>query len=332
LEQSTSLRITVEKPQRLVINVRGPWWMAEQGEVSAGFQPVANTHVVAGTSLAIDTTWSKGVHHLSLTLPMRLHLAPMPDDPKLAAIMYGPVVLAGRLGTENLTHADQFKRDQLMYDQGAIDVPPMILDDAQSLDAAIKPVAGQPLTFTATTAAGPVTLAPIYAVNDERYTVYWRLASSSSDAAKQWQAEQAQKAAYMVRLVDEVKIAERVSERAHHQHGERTTTGAYQGKGWRDAQGGWFSYDLAAKGDGPLVLACTYWGDDAGRAFDISVDGQKLATQTLEHVKPGEFINAEYPLPPALIAGKPKVTVRFDAHPNSTAGGVFGCAILKADN
>src|SRR3989441_13358300 len=31
-----------------------------------------------------------------------LHIAPIPDDPTLQAIMYGPLVLAGRLGGQDL--------------------------------------------------------------------------------------------------------------------------------------------------------------------------------------------------------------------------------------
>ena len=40
---------------------------------------------------------------LELTLPMTLRACPMPDDPSLVAAVHGPIVLAGRLGTEGLT-------------------------------------------------------------------------------------------------------------------------------------------------------------------------------------------------------------------------------------
>jgi hypothetical protein len=36
-------------------------------------------------------------------------------------------------------------------------------------------------------------------------------------------------------------------------------------------------------------------------------------------------------LPAHVTQGKAKVTVKFQAHPGKTAGGVFGCAILKME-
>ena len=81
-----------------------------------------------------------------------------------------------------------------------------------------------------------------------------------------------------------------------------------------------------------MTLDVTYWGDETGpRTFDILVNGQKIATQSLDHNKPGEFFDVEYPIPAALTAGAGNtITVRFQAHDGSTAGGVFGCATLKA--
>src|ERR1017187_1303450 len=38
-----------------------------------------------------------------MTLPMHLSVEAMPDDPKTQAFLYGPIVLAGDLGSEGLT-------------------------------------------------------------------------------------------------------------------------------------------------------------------------------------------------------------------------------------
>ena len=62
------------------------------------------TAVRAGGYLVVDRIWENG-DELRATLPMALHVHPMPDDDTLQAIMYGPLVLAGDLGREGLTEA-----------------------------------------------------------------------------------------------------------------------------------------------------------------------------------------------------------------------------------
>ena len=47
---------------------------------------------------------------------------------------------------------------------------------------------------------------------------------------------------------------------------------------------------------------------------------------------PGEFFEVEYPVPPEVAAKKDRVMVTFRAHPDHIAGGVFGCAILRAES
>ena len=82
--------------------------------------------------------------------------------------------------------------------------------------------------------------------------------------------------------------------------------------------------------DRPVCLTVTYWGGDSGnRAFDILIDGRKLATQKLNAPKPGSFTDVTYAVLADLTKGKEKVTVKFQAHPGSMAGGVFGCRIVR---
>jgi len=61
------------------------------------------------------------------------------------------------------------------------------------------------------------------------------------------------------------------------------------------------------------------------------VDGQVIATQSLDRNKPGDFLSIEYPIPEALTRGKERITVRFQAHEGNTAGGVFECATLRPE-
>ncbi len=133
------------------------------------------------------------------------------------------------------------------------------------------------------------------------------------------------------RTVDYVS-PEAALEKLHNQQGEKSYSGSAFGRKWRDARGGWFSYDLKVRPDDPVSLLVTYWGGDVGnRNFDILVDGEKIATQKLNNLKPGKFVDVEYKVPAVLTRGKEKVTIRFQAHPGAMAGGYFGCRVVRSN-
>jgi len=77
------------------------------------------------------------------------------------------------------------------------------------------------------------------------------------------------------------------------------------------------------------AIYAVYWGQDGGREFEIQVDGKAIASETLAGGKSG-FYGVEYPVPKATIAGRERITVRFQAKPGSTAGGVFDLRLLRA--
>jgi photosystem II stability/assembly factor-like uncharacterized protein len=134
------------------------------------------------------------------------------------------------------------------------------------------------------------------------------------------------------RTIDSVAIGNEADEGKHNFQGDQSKTGPFGGRHWRDARrGGWFSYDLKVLPDQPATLVCTYWGSDVRKTFDILVDGQKIATQTLSGSKPGKFFDVEYKIPAGLTRGKDKVAVKFEAQPGGVAGGVLGCMMLKAE-
>ena len=95
--------------------------------------------------------------------------------------------------------------------------------------------------------------------------------------------------------------------------------------------GGFFEFQLKVDPTVSNELVVTYWGGEIdNRVFDILIDGQKIATQTLLENKPNAFFDQSYPLPGALTHGKSTVTVRFAAHPAAIAGGVYGVRTMKA--
>ena len=87
----------------------------------------------AGSYAELDRTWSDG-DVITLTLPMNLHLDRAIDDESQVSVFYGPVLLAGDLGTENLPDNHQEAVDQWDL-SGYTDpsVPSLMASDAGDL-------------------------------------------------------------------------------------------------------------------------------------------------------------------------------------------------------
>jgi hypothetical protein len=212
--------------------------------------------------------------------------------------------------------------------------------DNRKLLASLKPVAGRANTFLADAGvfrqagAEPlsVTLEPLYKVSDHRYVVYFDQMTPAEFAEQEEKARAsaAAEAALAARTVDFVAPGQEQLERDHALRGERDSTGPFNDRAYRHAAGGWFSWEFKVLPNQPQELAVTYWGSDSNRTFDVLVNGEKLATETLANQHPGSFFDKLYPLPAPLLTDKEKITVRFQAVGDSTAGGVFGVRVLRS--
>ena len=177
-EAGTRLTIQAKSPARFTLNVRVPYW-ADAASVTVNGKPLQPKQKLAPSSYAkIDRTWKNG-DRVEVKLPMRLHLQTVPDDPTLAAIMYGPVVLAGELGTENLDAKRIYSDDKVLHGGFSAIAVPELFGDRNALDKWIQPVSEKKdaaLTFRTVGAGHPqdVTLSPFYRLFDQRYCVYWR--------------------------------------------------------------------------------------------------------------------------------------------------------------
>jgi DUF1680 family protein len=320
-EGASRLAFTADKPVRLDLKIRWPWWATSSLELKVNGDKVMNSSTPS-SYVTISRTWRTG-DTVEIAMPFALRTEGFRDNPKRLAFMHGPVVLSAEANVVK-------------------PVPAVVAEESQ-LPAALKPVAGKPSTFTGSPEifrfVGPdsspqVTLEPFYKMHGGRhYVVYWDQLTPA-----QWQSKQDEYAAELVRqkaidarTVDRIKLGDGGDERGHSVQGEKTASGDFNGRTWRHAtDGGWFSYTLKVLADQPQELLVTYWGSDSGgREFDILVDGQKIATQKLENNRPGQFYDEVYPLAKEVTQGKTRVTVKFQAQPSKTAGGIFGCAILK---
>ncbi|MBI5685647.1 MAG: glycoside hydrolase family 127 protein [Verrucomicrobia bacterium] len=330
---TTRLTLKCEKPVELCLKIRKPAWASEFAVLVNGKAVEPPPHV--GGYVEVRRTWKSG-DKVEVRMPMALHTEAMPDNPSVVAVLYGPIVLAGELGTQGLDKINPYVHKQLDLERSPVPDTPTLVCDAKDLLSRIEPMAGKPLAFRTKGIGRPndVKLTPYYKLHHQRLAVYWPL--MSEDGWKQKlatkAAEEAKRKAYEARIVDEVQPGEQQPETDHSFKGGNTATGEFHSRKWRDARDGWFSYELKVSPDKPMALVCTYWGSDGGkREFDIFVDGEKVATQKLEKNKSNEFFDVEYPMPAKLTAGKQRVTVKFQARPRAIAGGVFGLRVLKAE-
>src|SRR5579872_61546 len=97
---ATILTIASEKPVQTTVRLRIPEWAAGAAVKINGKKLEASSS--PGSYLALSRAWKNG-DRIELTLPLQLRAESMPDDPKQQAFLYGPLVLAGDLGTEGLT-------------------------------------------------------------------------------------------------------------------------------------------------------------------------------------------------------------------------------------
>jgi DUF1680 family protein len=117
---------------------------------------------------------------VDIQLPMTLHVAPLPGTTNIVALLYGPVVLAGNLGTIDMP-ADIYAIDQTKFVKWpAPRVPVLVADSTKELLEHVHPT-DQPLVFQTKDLGEPndVTLIPFYQANHERYNVYWTVDSKA---------------------------------------------------------------------------------------------------------------------------------------------------------
>ena len=102
-------------------------------------------------------------------------------------------------------------------------------------------------------------------------------------------------------------------DRAHNQQGEATSIVRTDGRAGRRAAK-WFSYDLPLAGGTASTIVVTYNRDNRrARSFEVLVDGERIAEERIAFDSESRFYDREYALPPALVQGKSKITIRFQA-------------------
>jgi uncharacterized protein len=182
-QDTTRLTFQCQQPVKLALNIRWPAWAESPPGVSIN----GKAQTISGqpaSYIALDREWHDG-DVVKIHLPMSLRTELLPGTTNLLAVLYGPIVLAGELGTTGMP-ADPYAKDQTKFVKWPPAPVPVFVADNDSILKHIR-ATRQPLTFRTKNLGRPedVTLVPFYEVQHQRYTVYWRVLSPT-----EWQQQE----------------------------------------------------------------------------------------------------------------------------------------------
>jgi uncharacterized protein len=175
-EATTHIVISEIKDAGAELYIRYPSW-ATSGAVITINGKNFKVNQNPGSYITLSRQWKAG-DKIDISYPMALHLKSTNDNPNMAAVLYGPIVLAGDMGTEGIESPAPFANDQ--QDFRKMPVPATIISElnasGKKINDWIAPVQNQPLVFkTKAVAAREITLIPYYKINRERYVIYWNI-------------------------------------------------------------------------------------------------------------------------------------------------------------
>ena len=321
-----------------ILKVRKPSWCENFTVKGVGFD--ADSYEENGF-VCIKRKWKKG-DQIKISMPMHAYIKPMINVPQYVAIMYGPILLGMKTGTEDMRGliADDSRFGQyaggkkLALDEAPILLPKHLDDIAKDL----KPVPGKPLHFKLATRmenAIDGELQPFFEIHDSRYMMYW-LALGENDYKAYMQKladEEKARQALEARTVDKVNPGEQQPETDHNMEADVTERGNTEGVFFRDARDGhFFSYLMQTKGETNLSLQLKFWGQDEWRTseFDIYVNDKLLCSVNNSHRwRTTQFKTVDYAIPSEFVKGKKEIRVKFVAHKGKQVGQIYGVRLVK---
>lgn len=325
--ETARLTVALPAPRRFTLALRRPAWAAAGFTVKVNGEEVADLPA-APAFVALDRTWRDGDAVL-VTLPKALRLEPTPDDPRRVAILWGPLVLAANLGLEPEPWEDREERHA-----GLASTPPLIVGGRPVTDW-VQPVPGRPGEFrTAGALEGrDLPLVPFYRLHRRVYSAYFDLFTPA-----EWEKEAAARAAARARQRDleratvaYVAPGEARAEREFALQGEEHSVSVEPISGRRARRSKkWFSFEVPVDGAQPAALLVTYHTDQPReRRFEVLVDGTRVAEESLPGAGTSRFFDVDYPLPASLVAGRQRVTVRFQATGGREVAPVYGIRSVR---
>ena len=289
--------------------------------------------------VSIERAWKSG-DVVSLTMPKALRLEPTPDDRTVAAIMWGPLVLAGDLGPrrDEQEHRAHLEAPALVAGDRPIEEwvvchPERREGSGLCSGFLVKGVARQ--RARPNDIPGDLSLTPFYRTHGRTYSAYFdvltapqleaRVAAAAAELARTQRLQRATIAFVQPGVPEDEQAFQYRSDPASRpvvHTGDRTGRGG----------SGWLSFELPVEATGAQSIVITYHNDlglPVLANFAIQADGTAIGEYAPNRSATG-FWDATYALPESVLAGKSKITVRFVAGADGRIAPVYGIRIIRA--
>ncbi|HEU4767253.1 MAG TPA: glycoside hydrolase family 127 protein [Pyrinomonadaceae bacterium] len=327
--ETATLKFTAAKSKTFTLALRRPAWAESRFSVKVNGKPVPVT-AKPGSYVEVKRTWKTG-DTVTVALPKTLRIEGLPDNKNRAALMWGPLVLAGDLGPERRGAPERLGSDE--------DVPGFVTSE-KPVGEWLHPVPDR-LGIFRTVGVGrslngvqkEIEFSPFYRLHRRTYGVYWDLYmpdawSKKLDEHAVALAKQKKTEAATIAFVQPGD-----TEKNFNQKGEETNQDRITGRAGRRSKK-WFSYDLMVDPTTANALVVTFYTDErAKRSMEIFVDGQRVGERTAERTTPGgpigHFFDVDYVLPAELLKDKQKVTVKFQATGENETPTVFAVRTVR---
>jgi hypothetical protein len=283
----------------------------------------------------VKRTWKSG-DTIKLALPKTVRLEPTPDNKQVAAIMWGPLVLAGDLGP---------RREGRGSPEPEI---PVLVAAARPLNEWVVPAgtrtgdfrAQQVGRLPASPSAAPtdVSLTPFHRTHRRTYSVYFDVVSPSEFdvRAAAVVAERERVKRLEAATVAFVRPGEAEKERDFNYQSDPADRPIGRNNGRTQRAGtGWFSYDLAVDASTEMALVVTYFNElgipPATANFELLVDGKSIAHYA-PNAKATGFYDAQYAIPSDFTRGKSRVILRVQAAEKGRIVPIFGLRMIRTNS
>ncbi|GGE71236.1 hypothetical protein EV200_1137 [Pedobacter psychrotolerans] len=313
----TTLTLKLTKASTFSIRVRKPKWSTETTiAVNGELQKITPDQ----TGYYVITRKWKNDDKISYVTPEKLYTEAMPDNTDRRAVFFGPVLLAGVLGT---TEPDPIKG------------VPVFVSANKDPKEWLNVVDQSELKFHTKNIAQPqdVTMIPFYQTKNQFYSVYWDVFTPEKWAVQQkiYDEQKRKQKELEDKTLDVFRFGEMQPERDHNFTAAKESMGEEHGSKWRMAgEEGFIQFDVKVDPNAQNTIIASYWGmDNRGRNFDILVDNVNIATEDLNRYKESRFYEISYKIPLELSKGKTKVTVKLSPKAKNSAGPVYSIRVIK---